>query len=569
MKLTDEQIDKLFQDGASKQSFAYKPEYWEEFAASLSDSASLSDATDEALDAAFQQSAANQSFDYKPEFWEEFSASLPENTPLSQAPDSAFDAAFQEDASKISVDYKPEFWNEFSNELSSIEATENVADAEVDALYREEAAKLSFVYHPSYWEEMAAMLRRRRRRPEFLWFGLSGVFATAIIAMFFVQQSPVSVPNLQLAWNGLNPTEQNNQNTDLASNGTNNSIDGNHLNTNNADSDGGTNENNPISAVNVGNNPSNRMDNGNGATPVNGTATNQSNILANNPRSNANNTVVLKRMERLKPTLALTALHNEMTTREVTSTSTTEEEALNALTPKSVGTLTEFNNELAQTEAFPIPPKYKGGVSPRFYVQGVGGISESLITPSDAFGVSYGVGAGIQMQKRNWTFNLGSNVIIENFSDLELTRVAKQYEHFSSTVSRHDLQYRNLYTVEMNLGVGYNIGRHQLRLGVRPSYTYNARVDYSETSIYNNQGEMVESNESYRGQFGYLKALQLWGIKPTIGYAYNFPSNWSLGLNLGTELMPSINEGFISGVNNRLPLDGQLYIRKTLNFTTK
>ncbi|MDB3906036.1 hypothetical protein N9355_01020 [Crocinitomicaceae bacterium] len=570
MKLTDEQIDKLFQDGAAKQSFAYKPEFWEEFSSSLSNNAPLSEASDDALDAAFQEEAAKQSIAYKPEFWEEFSATLPDNTPLSQVPDDALDSAFQKEASNIAVAYKPEFWSEFSDELSSIASTENVTDNEVDAMYRDGAAKLSFVYHPSYWEEMAAMLRRRRRRPEFLWFGLSGVFTATIIAMFFIQQGPLELTVPEFVWNGINPAQQRANN--VTSNASNNSENDAFQNTNDVQN-GNIASNAGLNGTPNGNTPNNIASNGN--NPMNGSQVNlDPTLVPNHQQVNPNNAQITPRLNRVTPNLVMTTVLNEPTRAPQATTTlnssgqeTVQDDiTLDPLSAKSLGTLSTLNNELAEVEEFPGFRPYKRAPLTSFYVQGVGGISESLITPSDAFGTSYGIGAGIMAHKRNWTFNIGSNVVIENYSDLELTRVAKQYVHFSSTESRQDLQYRNLYSVELDLGVGYNFGRHQVHMGIRPSYTYNARVDYSETNIYNSQGEMIETSESRQGQYGYLGALQLWGLKPTIGYGYSFPSNWSIGLNIGTELRQSINEEFISGVNNRLPLDGQLYIRKTLNF---
>jgi hypothetical protein len=572
MKLTDEQIDKLFRDSAAEQSFAFKPEYWEEFSASMSDNAPLSEVSDDTLDSTFQEEAANQPFEYKPEFWEEFSASLPDNTSLSQVQDDAFDSAFQKDASSIAVDYKPEFWSEFSDELSSISATENVTDTEVDAIYRDEASKLSFVYHPAYWEEMAAMLRRRRRRPEFLWFGLSGIFATAIIAMLFNPQSPVQLLAPEFAWNSIKSAEQNIYN--VTSNGTNGSENDVFQNANDAQNRNAA-PNTGLNGAPNGNNPNNTVNNENRNNPSNGTLTiNELTLVSNNPQANPNDTQVAPRLNRVTPSLVMTTALNEpsRSTNTATASNTSNQETvendltLNPLTPKSLGTLTIIDPELAEVADFPGFLPYKRVPFTSLYVQGVGGVSQSLITPSDAFGTSYGIGAGIMAHKRNWTFNVGSNLVIENYSDLELTRIAKQYVHFSSTESRQDLQYRNFYSVELDLGVGYNFGRHQLRMGIRPSYTYNARVDYSETNVHNNQGETVESSESRQGQYGYLAALQVWGLKPTIGYGYTLPSNWSIGLNIGTELRSSINEEFISGVNNRLPLDGQLYIRKTLNF---
>ena len=447
-----------------------------------------------------------------------------------------------------------------------------MTDTEVDAMYREEASKLAFVYHPAYWEEMAAMLRRRRRRPEFLWFGLSGIFATAIIAMLFVQQSPGQLLTPEFAWNGVNSAEQNANN--VASNGSN-GLENNVFQNSNDLQNGTVASNAVLNQAPNDNNQNNTANNGNGNNPQSGNQTNGSPTLVSiNPHANPNNTQGTPRLNRVIPTLVITTALNEpsrLTNGTAASNASDEETtandiALNPLSAKSLGTLSTLNNELAEVEEFPGLRPYKRAPLTSFYVQGVGGISESLITPSDAFGTSYGIGAGIMAHKRNWTFNIGSNVVIENYSDLELTRVAKQYVHFSSTESRQDLQYRNLYSVELDLGVGYNFGRHQVHMGIRPSYTYNARVDYSETNIYNSQGEMIETSDSRQGQYGYLGALQLWGLKPTIGYGYSFPSNWSIGLNIGTELRQSINEEFISGVNNRLPLDGQLYIRKTLNF---
>jgi len=554
MKLTDDQIDKLFQEGAAKQNFAYKPEYWEEFSASLSDSAPLSEASDDTLDAAFQEEASNQSFEYKPEYWEEFAATLPDNTPLSQTTDDALDAAFQKDASKISVDYNPEFWNEFSDGLPLMVATEDVTDTEVDALYREEAAKLSFVYHPSYWEEMAAMLRRRRRRPEFLWFGMSGIFATAIIAMFFVQQSPVELWTPEFSWNGIEGEAFDtpaNQNT-VASNQTSGTLTENDISNNQNDI--------AQSAVTV---------QGSNGVNTNNTPNSATNATQN---TNGNDLATTNRRNRITPNLVITTAYttaNENTSeRNVNAESEGNNVVLTPMDSRTPGALTAINPTLE--DAFSELPRlrpYKGGWQSSIYVQGIGGISESLITPSESIASSYGIGAGFTVGKGNWTANLGGNVLVENFSDLHLTRVGKQYVDFSSQTSREDYEFKNFYTVEMDLGLAYNFGRHQLRAGVRPSYTYNARVDYSETSVFNDQGEIIETNESRKGEFGYLGALQLWGIKPTLGYAYNFPSNWTLGVNFGAELHPSINETFISGVNRSLPIDGQLYLRKTLKFT--
>ncbi|MCR9171774.1 MAG: hypothetical protein NXI10_04730 [bacterium] len=566
MKLTDEQIDKLFRDSASKQSFDYKPEYWEEFSASLSDSAPLSEASDDALDAAFQSGAANQSFEYKQEFWEEFSASLPDNTPLSQAPDEALDAAFQKDASQISVDYNPEFWNEFSDELPIMVATEDVTDAEVDALYREEAEKLSFVYHPSYWEEMAAMLRRRRRRPEFVWLGLSGVFATAIIAMFFIEQSSVKVPSPNLAWNDNSLTNSVEKNGTVASNQESNSDNTAVQNANEAQNSA---SNTALNVNQNGNISADGQNAGNSIDPINGsTSNNDTLVVTNNIGTNSNNSQATPRLNRFTPNLVLNGPQLESTlSANEQRTVENNDITLNPMDSKVVSPLSEDNGELADVFAeLPKLPTYKGGIQKSLYVQGVTGISQALVQSANTPSTSFGIGGGIQLNKNRWVFNAGANVIVENHTDLAATSIVKEYGGAGSIEFRQTAEYNNLYKAELDFSFGYSLGRHQIRMGIRPSFVYNALADYKLYSYDTRSGSVIETEDRVDNTYGYLSSMNRFGLRPTLGYAYAFPGNWSLGLSLGTELVPTFKDEYLLETNNRvLPIDGQLYLRKTLN----
>ncbi|GAB5416507.1 MAG: hypothetical protein Crog4KO_09070 [Crocinitomicaceae bacterium] len=568
MKWTDENIDKLFQEGADKQSFAFKQEYWEEFSADLSDHAPLSETSDEALDTAFQESAANQSFDYKPEYWDAFAASLPSDAPLSQAPDASFDSAFQENAAAISVDYKPEFWNEFSDSLSSsIAATENVTDIEVDAMYREEAANLSFVYQPSYWEEMAAMLRRRRRRPEFLWFGLSSIFATAFIALLFVEQSP-----LQMTWNTpeyafgeLTPEAAQAQNRSIAANNSANSGSSNALNYGNEFAQG--------SLVN-GKTPSTPVANNENIAMNNGANSNTGLSNTNPAEGTPNATDGMIRMNRIMPQLIVTASY----TPSVTAGGRTMGE-LKELTPLNPRALevseVAFDNTLAETN-YPNLLDYKGGIQSRLYVQGVTGVSQSLLANSDALSTSYGLGLGWQIEKRNWIFNLGSNLIVNNYSDIQITGEAVRHQDFSGGTVRRDFDFGQVMTAELDFSIGYSFGRHQFRLGIRPSYDVQSFVkEYEVLTMLSEDLEIDETISTSQGRNTEMDEFQRWGLKPTFGYAYSFASDWTLGLSLSAEVMPSISLTSkyetvdyqdLIGANRTLPIDGQLYIRKTLNF---
>lgn len=514
MKWTDENIDKLFQDGAEKLSFDYKPEYWEEFSASLPPSAPSPDLTDEELDNLFKESASKSSFSYKPEYWEEFSASLPIIVP-----------------------------------------TEEVNDAEVDELYRSSVRQLSFKYKHSYWEEMAAIIQRRRR-PDFLWFGFSGVFATAIVFAMF-NRTPEVEHSLNLVQNSSNTPK-----TIVSSvSGTNNSSPSNDLSGNAVN----------VSQNETGDRKSNAAFNN---TSASNHVTNSEQIASNNATTNSGNTnninpntsnivstdnsvaeetISVKPLKALRPSL-LTGI---TPATKYSIASKEEVEITERLRALEISTENPWNAGL-------MPPHVYNRSTLGIYVQGIGGVSQSSITPSEHHSYSYGIGAGVLINRDNWTFGLGSNLLLENYKDLHLTRTAKVYG-FGSDLYKFDLHYQQLYVAELDLSAAYNLGRHQVRIGVRPSYTFSSRVNIAETSISSKNGETIENEEQRTSVYGFMNGVQQFGIKPMIGYGYNFRSNWSIGVNLSTELMPSIDEDFINGENNVLPFDGQLYIRKTFN----
>jgi hypothetical protein len=77
--------------------------------------------------------------------------------------------------------------------------------------------------------------------------------------------------------------------------------------------------------------------------------------------------------------------------------------------------------------------------------------------------------------------------------------------------------------------------------------------------------DVLEINED-RNVYGYMDGLRRFGIRPTFGYSFSLTPTMELGLNVGTQLMPQVNDEFLDGENNKLPIDGQIYFRKSLRF---
>jgi hypothetical protein len=498
--------------------------------------------TDENIDKLFQNEGKKQSFAYRQEYWEEFSASLPTNTPLSEAPDDALDLAFQQDAMNLKVPYSNAYWEEFEASYPQIVPTETVDDTSIDAMYQEEAAQLSFEYHPSYWEEMAAMLRRRRRRPDFIWFGLSGVFSILLLTLLFSGQGTIKsidlkTLSLQVEQSNERPDDFPEQNkTDLIPNESSEKVNTKTASIQLSSSDILKNAADP-NKVNEQN------------TSIKHPSNEEYTDIAHEAREIHDNESVSVQES---PEIGITK--EEQSAIEISPMSF---RAVQPIAEEQYAFITLNNAQMPS-------PKYKGGMHSGPYVQGLFGVSQALISPSDALSYSYGVGAGWNLQKHRWSFAIGANALLENYTDLHLTRSAKVYG-FGADFYQYDLFYKRLFTAEMELFAGYSLGRHQFRFGLRPSYTFSSIVDVAELSMTSGQGQTLASNEERRSVYGFMEGIQQWGVKPSVGYAYTFPRDWTVGMTVGTEILPSINEDFINGVNNRLPIDGQLYLRKTLN----
>jgi len=213
------------------------------------------------------------------------------------------------------------------------------------------------------------------------------------------------------------------------------------------------------------------------------------------------------------------------------------------------------NLEIQASEApiiSPIKP-----IQTKIYVAGLGGLSQSMVTPSDKVSSSFGIGAGVQLRKGSFLFNLGVNGTVGIHNDIILSRESKVYG-FGSTFYKYELKYNNIYNIEGDFSVGYQFRKSIFSLGVRPSYVLGTEVGMRTQE---NEADFVQEKH-----YGYFDGINRLGVKPMIGYAYKFGSGLSIGINAGVQLIPLVKNDFVSGISNKFPIDGQLILKKTLNF---
>ncbi len=489
--------------------------------------------------------------------------------------DEEIDKLFQDRANDLSFEFKPEYWDEFSANLPVADKGGMGSDFdEVDQLYQLSANELTFEYKDAYWQEVQSMLPRRRR-PDFLWFGMALLFLGALTTGQVVQHPAQSEEPVVLAWQEsvthdvivnepayeqedvsapvVNASQETTGSTDRVyepSHSQDRNVTGNRQ--------PGTSKRmnipvglTPVQAIVE---PAVPSDNGNdqGAQLV------ANDLTSNDSRDIVDPTVDLTVVHPLEPQSANEPDRSEIGVTHDNVDATNEAAGGDvdnlATRPLSSNDPTREIENLQDQMHF---PDFNMPTSSTFYVEVNGGLSQSMITPSESLSYSAGVGAGVRFQKGRFSFTTGLNGIWSFHDDIVLNREAKVYG-FGSEVYRYTLKYDHIYTLEGMFNVGYRFGRHQITAGVRPSYSIGSKVGVTLLE------EEVETDR--QTLYGHMEGLRRFGLKPMIGYSVDIRPNLTIGLNIGMQTMKSVNADFIQGDNNVLPIDGQLYIRKGINF---
>jgi hypothetical protein len=396
-------------------------------------------------------------------------------------------------------------------------------DDEIDKLYQTGAAGSQFEYKAEYWREMEAMLPNQKKRGDALWFFFSALIFGLLLTSVFIQE----------------PLSLNGDETLLADTRTFEDV---------------TTQQSTIASETIDAEKPNGLENESTSTAV---PHDEDDLKSMAQREISNpihpTTRSDESSESVKPIDQQKAELNRSDNGELKSIDVGALET-RSLELTSIATLQEQSHPWDNA-------KINAVALNGMFVQLLGGVSQSMVDPSTGWSNSYGAGIGYNLEKGRFILNVGLNWLISNHNDLELTRSAKVYG-FGSEVYTYNIDYQQLYLLEGNIELGYLLGRHELKAGVRPSYVFSSRVRVSETAT----ADQSFTSEEHGSYYGYMDGLKRIGLKPTLGYAYRIRPDLQVGMNIGVQLLQGVNEDFVEGKNNNLPIDGQLYLRKTIRF---
>lgn len=444
--------------------------------------------------------------------------------------DEEIDKLFQDRANNQSFDYKNDYWKEMEGSLDN--SGEVIQDPELDSLFVQSSKGLSFNYKSEYWLEMLALLPRRRGA-DFIWYFMSSIFVGLLMMTAFTSSPLTESTDQTLSSKIIENIDEGLENDSQKA-----SFQEESTITENLEDVINDQETNAITS-----DYSNSTVDGNRIVPTSIATNNNASIV-----SNANG-IDEPKIERNESSFIDAG--NGMSLDEGASISDGSIDQLPYL--ETVTFAYDFSHD---QEVIDIGYDLKQRMTSRLYLELNGGLSQSLISPSNKLSYSGGVGAGLQLQKGRISMGVGLNANLSKHNDLVLSRKAKVYG-FGSEVYRYEINYNEIYAIEGNISLGYKFGRHQFSVGVRPSYIFNSKVGYSMVT------ENPESSDR-KTYYGYTDGVRSWGIKPMVGYAFDITPKWTFGLNVGTQILPAVNEEYINGVNNQFPIDGQLYLRRLI-----
>lgn len=446
-------------------------------------------------------------------------------------------------------------------------------DEEIDNLFQESATAQSFEYNDAYFSEVEALLPVNKKGKDFLWMGTALLFIIALTAGYVVTNSNGNSLNSysnQLANAQLNGNKSNEIKNKTSENSTNSNVNS----TQNMSEAALTNEATLInkttlqntqtaaanSKVNVKSDTEKASDlvrkSLAGMYPQSQNDQNIQQTLAESMNVRNPNAVSTLGLKAGLSTLELESLNSQVDASGRNQQTIFEEQNsyLSELPTNSANEIDQNLDRSLIPNALTLPPLSQLRPKAALYFELNGGVSQSLIASSNASNTAVGAGLGVETYLGNFNLTTGLNFKLSNFNDLSYSGSGLNYG-YGSVHRAGSVNYEKLYTIEMPIALGYNFGKHNLNIGVRPSFVIGSK--YQETSFKN--GELSRSSETY----GFTDDLKRFNVKSTIGYAYHL-NQWTIGGNVGVQLMQSVYGEEMNVTNRRLPIDGQVYLRRTI-----
>lgn len=243
---------------------------------------------------------------------------------------------------------------------------------------------------------------------------------------------------------------------------------------------------------------------------------------------------------------------HEIPTTEIPALTQKEFIQTDILTLKTLETIDGINSELMLLAGVkPLLNRKK----PSFYTQvdaGMNRISNESET-GNPWSPSLAISLGYEKRFNNFSLELATRFSALTTNNLQLSREAKVY-HFSSTMHVLEMQYKQLYQIELPLSVGYTIGKHSLSAGVSPTYLVSSRMTYNHFE----DNQLTEQGNIYGQRLG----LRSFNVSFQANYSLELMNNFHAGVQVSSMVLNPIQQNTFNSFSNKNPLNVQFTFRK-------
>lgn len=408
-------------------------------------------------------------------------------------------------------------------------------DEDIDKLFQDASKEKTFEFKEEYWDEMESMLpKKKKRKFPFIWIFSSIVITSSIAAILFfntdeqVQTSQTDFPST----NQKNSTSSSLKNTE------------NKLETN-------TTTSQTESTIKT-------------SSTIEAEKNSLKRVTKNQKNSKINHSVNTSTFTDIHPTTP--SIINGIITPSIIKSGIDAQtsEPINPIVQvknaEKIGAITllsipenNYEHTLQVSALKSISPLYKWSMF--FDISTSMGQGAMVTSSGSNFYSGFGFGTGINYTSGMWNLNFGINANLTSSRNLVVSERQKIHG-FGVDVFENNYTYKQIYQIDFPLLVGVKKRNQTFQFGLVPSVYMGAKVLKEST---NNDQTIIANSE-----YGYFAGTANFGLKPTIGYMYRLTPSVQIGGNIQMQLINQTVQNYFDGNQRHLPLNGQIFIRKSL-----
>ncbi|MEN9999014.1 MAG: hypothetical protein RI922_2004 [Bacteroidota bacterium] len=164
---------------------------------------------------------------------------------------------------------------------------------------------------------------------------------------------------------------------------------------------------------------------------------------------------------------------------------------------------------------------------------------------------------GYRIPMRNFQFSAGLGIEATKLDDLRIKERTKLYG-FGSSILENSYQFNSIYSLIIPVEISKSFGRHSIGFGLVGEMNVFAHASHEKT---------VDGIRTANATgFTNVDLFNRFNVIPSLSYSLALTDKLQLGLALQAQLIQPLNSDRFIGAPTKLPVSGQMFIKRSLKF---